>query len=71
VGRLCTALLFHALGQPLIEQGLPLTGFLFPIALGVDYTIVLMTRAREEVAQLGHARRLTGARSHRRGDHQR
>jgi RND superfamily putative drug exporter len=51
-----SALLFHALGHPRIEQGLPLTGFLFLVALGVDYTIFLMTRAREEVARLGHAR---------------
>jgi RND superfamily putative drug exporter len=51
-----SALLFQALGHPRIEQGLPLTGFLFLVALGVDYTIFLMTRAREEVARLGHAR---------------
>jgi putative drug exporter of the RND superfamily len=51
-----SALLFHALGYPRIEQGLPLTGFLFLVALGVDYTIFLMTRTREEVAHVGHAR---------------
>jgi len=36
--------------------GLPLQAFLFLVALGVDYTIFLMTRAREEAGQLGHRR---------------
>ncbi len=44
------ALLYHALGHPGIDLSLPLMGFLFLVALGVDYTIFLMTRAREEVA---------------------
>ncbi|MCT2588443.1 MMPL family transporter [Streptomyces sp. N2-109] len=48
------ALLFHALGYPRIDRGLLLFGFLFLVALGVDYTIFLMTRAREEVARRGH-----------------
>jgi RND superfamily putative drug exporter len=48
------ALLFHALGHPNIDLGTPLLGFLFLVALGVDYTIFLMTRAREETAKLGH-----------------
>jgi putative drug exporter of the RND superfamily len=51
-----SALVFQAIGYPRIEQGLPLSGFLFLVALGVDYTIFLITRAREEVADLGHAR---------------
>jgi RND superfamily putative drug exporter len=37
-------------------HGLPLQAFLFLVALGVDYTIFLMTRAREEAGQLGHRR---------------
>jgi RND superfamily putative drug exporter len=49
------ALLFHALGHPNIDLGTPLLGFLFLVALGVDYTIFLMTRAREEAGKLGHA----------------
>jgi RND superfamily putative drug exporter len=49
------ALLFHALGHPRIDLGLPLLGFLFLVALGVDYTIFLMTRAREETRKLGHS----------------
>ena len=37
-------------------HGLPLQAFLFLVALGVDYTIFLMTRAREETRELGHRR---------------
>jgi len=48
------ALLFQALGHPRIDRGLLLFGFLFLVALGVDYTIFLMTRVREEVPRLGH-----------------
>jgi RND superfamily putative drug exporter len=48
------ALLFHALGHPRIDRGLLLMGFLFLVALGVDYTIFLMTRAREEAQRRGH-----------------
>ncbi|TDU90117.1 RND superfamily putative drug exporter [Kribbella voronezhensis] len=48
------ALLFHAVGHPRIDRGLLLFGFLFLVALGVDYTIFLMTRAREEVGKRGH-----------------
>ena len=60
------ALLFHPLGHPRIDLGTPLLGFLFLVALGVDYTIFLMTRAREETAKLGahegmqHALTVTG-----------
>jgi putative drug exporter of the RND superfamily len=43
------ALLYHAFGHPGVDLSLPLMGFLFLVALGVDYTIFLMTRAREEV----------------------
>ena len=44
------ALLYHAFGHPGVDLSLPLMGFLFLVALGVDYTIFLMTRAREEIA---------------------
>jgi RND superfamily putative drug exporter len=47
-------LLFRALGHPRIDASLPLVGFLFLVALGVDYTIFLMTRAKEEVGRHGH-----------------
>ncbi|MEU6407012.1 MMPL family transporter [Streptomyces sp. NPDC046985] len=48
------SLLFHALDHARIDRGLVLFGFIFLVALGVDYTIFLMTRAREEVALRGH-----------------
>jgi putative drug exporter of the RND superfamily len=54
-------LIFHAIGYPRIDQGLPLLAYLFLVALGVDYTIFLMTRAREEAAQTGHAHGVTRA----------
>ncbi|GAA4713131.1 MMPL family transporter [Phytohabitans rumicis] len=43
-----------AMGYTKLFYGLPLQTFLFLVALGVDYTIFLMTRAREEVRQVGH-----------------
>ncbi|MDQ1679664.1 MAG: putative drug exporter of the superfamily [Frankiaceae bacterium] len=42
-------LLFHAVGHPSVNQGFFLSSFIFLVALGVDYTIFLMTRAREEI----------------------
>jgi RND superfamily putative drug exporter len=59
-----SALVFHALGQSRIDQQtlpLPLFGFLFLVALGIDYNIFLMTRASEESARAGHARGILGA----------
>jgi RND superfamily putative drug exporter len=49
-------LILDAIGHPRLWVGLPLQTFLFLVALGVDHTIFLMTRAREEVAVLGHRR---------------
>ncbi len=49
-------LILHAIGHPRLFFGLPLQAFLFLVALGVDYTIFLTTRAREEVGRLGHSR---------------
>jgi putative drug exporter of the RND superfamily len=48
--------LFRALGYPRIDRSLLLIGFIFLVALGVDYTIFLMNRAREEVLARGHDR---------------
>ncbi|MET9856931.1 MMPL family transporter [Streptomyces sp. NPDC006450] len=48
------SLLFHALDYPKIDRGLVLFGFIFLVALGIDYTIFLMTRAKEEVRLRGH-----------------
>ena len=49
-----TALVFnHVLDYPGADPTVPLYGFVFLVALGVDYTIFLMTRAREEVDAVG------------------
>ncbi|WP_019926303.1 MMPL family transporter [Nocardia sp. BMG111209] len=42
----------HLFGFPALDVNVPLFAFLFLVALGVDYTIFLVTRAREETA--GH-----------------
>jgi RND superfamily putative drug exporter len=42
------------MGHPHLWTAVPLQTFLFLVALGVDYSIFLMTRAREEVAIQGH-----------------
>ena len=47
-------LILSAIGYPDLWVAMPLQTFLFLVALGVDYTIFLMTRAREEVAERGH-----------------
>jgi RND superfamily putative drug exporter len=49
-------LIFDAIDYPKLWYGFPLQAFLFLVALGVDYTIFLMTRAREEATELGHRR---------------
>lgn len=43
----------HVFGFPALDNSTPLFAFLFLAALGVDYTIFLVTRAREEAAQRG------------------
>ncbi|MEV6024908.1 MMPL family transporter [Streptomyces sp. NPDC052036] len=50
-----SVLLFRGLGHPRSDESLILMGFLFLVALGVDYTIFMVTRAREEAAVRGHA----------------
>jgi RND superfamily putative drug exporter len=43
----------HMLGMPALDYTTPLFAFLFLVALGVDYTIFLVTRAREETPAHG------------------
>ncbi|GAA4605828.1 RND superfamily putative drug exporter [Actinoplanes octamycinicus] len=43
-----TLVLTHLLDLPALDAGVPLLSFLFLVALGVDYNIFLVTRAREE-----------------------
>jgi len=49
-----SALVFnHVLDLPGGDPAIPLYGFVFLVALGVDYSIFLMTRVREESVQRG------------------
>ncbi|TFV59147.1 MMPL family transporter [Mycobacterium sp. PS03-16] len=43
----------HVFGFPALDSSTPLFAFLFLVALGVDYTIFLVTRAREETPEHG------------------
>src|SRR6185312_16258811 len=43
----------HVLSMPALDYSTPLLAFLFLVALGVDYTIFLVTRAREETPAHG------------------
>ncbi len=43
----------HVFGFPALDNTAPLFAFLFLVALGVDYTIFLVTRAREETPAHG------------------
>ncbi|OBI48288.1 hypothetical protein A5707_17945 [Mycobacterium kyorinense] len=43
----------HLFGFPALDNSTPLFAFLFLVALGVDYTIFLVTRAREETPDHG------------------
>jgi len=46
-------LFVHLFGFPAVDVQLMLVGFLFLVALGVDYNIFLVTRAREEAREHG------------------
>ncbi|MFJ3489366.1 MMPL family transporter [Leifsonia aquatica] len=49
-----SALVFnHVFGFPGADATVPLFGFVFLVALGVDYNIFLMTRVREESLRIG------------------
>src|SRR5690606_38584200 len=43
----------HLFGFPGADPAVPLYGFVFLVALGIDYNIFLMTRVREESLQHG------------------
>ncbi len=47
------AIVFDLLGLPGADPSVPLFSFVFLVALGIDYNIFLMTRAREETATHG------------------
>ncbi|MFB4292055.1 MMPL family transporter [Nonomuraea sp. ATR24] len=51
-----TFVFVQVLGLPGLDPTLVVLGFLFLVALGVDYNIFLMTRAREESARIGTPR---------------
>ncbi|WP_328770089.1 MMPL family transporter [Streptomyces sp. NBC_00286] len=44
----------HVLGFAGVDWSIPLMGFVFLVALGIDYNIFLMHRVKEEAARLGH-----------------
>ncbi|MFD0417696.1 MMPL family transporter [Streptomyces sp. NPDC127108] len=45
----------HALGFGGVDWSIPLMGFVFLVALGIDYNIFLMHRVKEEATRLGHS----------------
>jgi len=49
------------LDLPAVDPALPLLAFVFLVALGIDYTIFLMARAREETVQIGTRRGVLAA----------
>jgi putative drug exporter of the RND superfamily len=52
-----SALVFnHVLDFPGADPATPLYGFVFLVALGIDYSIFLMTRVREESGRVGTRR---------------
>jgi putative drug exporter of the RND superfamily len=51
-----TLVLTHLLDLPHLDASVPLLSFLFLVALGVDYNIFLVTRAREETKANGETR---------------
>ena len=46
--------IFQLIGFERLDASAPLTIFVFLVALGVDYNIFLVTRAREEASEHGH-----------------
>ncbi len=50
---ICAVIFNHVLDMPGSDPGIPLYGFVFLVALGIDYSIFLMTRVREESGRRG------------------
>lgn len=50
---LCALVFNHILGYPGADASVPLYSFIFLVALSIDYTIFLMSRAREEALTYG------------------
>ncbi|RII11331.1 Membrane transport protein mmpL8 [Streptomyces sp. YIM 130001] len=46
----------HVFGFAGVDWSIPLMGFVFLVALGIDYNIFLMHRVKEEAGRLGHRR---------------
>ncbi|MGW0392677.1 MMPL family transporter [Streptomyces sp. NPDC003042] len=55
-----TLLFQHGLGRPGVDFSLPLVLFLFVVALGTDYNILISDRIREEMEKPGSARAAVG-----------
>ncbi|NUT18761.1 MAG: MMPL family transporter [Hamadaea sp.] len=47
-------LVLAAIGHPVVDPAALLLGFIFLVALGADYAIFLMSRARQEAESAGH-----------------
>jgi RND superfamily putative drug exporter len=59
----------YVVGDPGVDASLPIFAFIFLVALGVDYTIFLMSRVREEARRHGTARVCCGALARDRAGH--
>jgi RND superfamily putative drug exporter len=46
----------HVMGYPGVDWTVPLLGFVFLVALGIDYNIFLMHRVRQETGRHGHTK---------------
>lgn len=57
----CSLIFTHLLNLPGADPSVPLYGFVFLVALGIDYTIFLLTRVREEAHELPTKQALTKA----------
>ncbi|MDO5727981.1 MAG: MMPL family transporter, partial [Bowdeniella nasicola] len=57
----CALIFTHILDLPGADPSVPLYGFVFLVALGIDYTIFLLTRVREEAHELPTRDALTKA----------